>query len=68
MARARRRPHRLGRAADRPREVNVSLGEAAETGGEIGDQERLAVLKMVEAGKLTVEQAEQLFRAMEGSA
>ena len=68
MARARRRPHRLGRAADRPRQVNVTLGEAVEAGTEISDPERLAVLKMVEAGKLTVEQAEQLFRAMEGTA
>lgn len=67
MARARRRP-RFGRAADRPREVSVSLGEAAAAGGEIGEAERLAVLRMVEAGKLTVEQAEQLFRAMEGGA
>jgi hypothetical protein len=66
MARARRRPHRLGRAAERPRQVPVSLGEAAESGGEIGDEERLAVLRLLEAGKLTVEQAEQLFRAMEG--
>ncbi len=47
----------LGRGADRPREVNVTLGGAAETGSEIGDEERLAVLKMVEAGTLTVEQA-----------
>jgi len=68
MARVRRRSHRSGRAADRPGEVNVTLGEAAEVGAEIGDPERLAVLKMVEAGKLTVEQAEQLFRAMEGRA
>jgi len=71
MGRARRRAHRLGRAADGGRvpEVRVSVGDpTGEAAGEIGDEERLAILRMVESGTLTVEQAEQLFRAMGGSA
>lgn len=69
MARARRGVHRAGRGAEpgRRREVHVSLGESTgEPASDLSDQERLAVLRMVEAGTLTVEQAEQLFQAMEG--
>lgn len=71
MARARRRAHRLGRATDggRLHEVRVSVGEPA--GGaadETSDEERLAILRMVESGTLSVEQAELLFRALDGSA
>lgn len=33
---------------------------------EVTDEERLAILKMVEAGKISVEEAESLFKAIEG--
>ena len=71
MARARRGAHRLGRAADagRMHPVGMSVGNpAGDAAAEIGNEERLAILRMVESGTLTVEQAEQLFRAMDGSA
>lgn len=70
MGKARRRAHRLGRAAEagRPRDVRISFGEPPAGSAEVGDEERLAILRMVESGAITVEQAEQLFRAMEGGA
>ncbi len=70
MGKARRRAHRFGRAADagRPRDVRINIGEPPTGGAEVGDEERLAILRMVESGAITVEQAEQLFRAMEGGA
>ena len=70
MGKARRRAHRLGRVADagRPRDVRISLGEPPAAGTGVGDEERLAILRMVESGAITVDQAEQLFRAMEGGA
>ncbi len=70
MGKARRRAHRLGRAveAGRPRDVRINFGEPPAGSTEVGDEERLAILRMVESGAITVEQAEQLFRAMEGGA
>jgi hypothetical protein len=70
MGKARRRAHRPGRAADagRPRDIRINIGEAPAGGAEVGDEERLAILRMVESGAISVEQAEQLFRAMEGGA
>jgi hypothetical protein len=34
----------------------------------VGEDERLEILRMLERGAITVEQAEQLFRAMEEGA
>jgi len=70
MGKARRGAHRPGRApeAGRPRDVRISFGEPPAGSADVGDEERLAILRMVESGTITVEQAEQLFRAMEGGA
>jgi hypothetical protein len=70
MGKARRRAQRPGRAADglRPRDVRINIGEPPAAGTEVSDEERLAILRMVESGAISVEQAEQLFRAMEGGA
>lgn len=70
MGKARRRAHRLGRAANGgpPRDVRTGSGEPAAASAAVGEEERLAILRMVESGAISVEQAEQLFRAMEGGA
>lgn len=70
MGKARRRAQRMGRAAEagRTRDVRINIGEPPAGGVEVGDEERLAVLRMVASGAITVDQAEQLFRAMEGGA
>jgi hypothetical protein len=68
MSRARRRANRPGRVAEAgaPHDVRIHFGEPAPGGTPVGDEERLEILRMVESGAITVEQAEQLFRAMEG--
>jgi hypothetical protein len=68
MSRARRRANRPGRVAEAgaPHDVRIHFGEPAPGGTAVGDEERLEILRMVESGAITVEQAEQLFRAMEG--
>jgi hypothetical protein len=70
MSRARRRAHRVGRAAEAgtPQDARNHLGDPAAGGTAVGDEERLEILRMVERGAISVEQAEQLFRAMEGGA
>jgi len=70
MSKARRRAGRAGRGAETgaPTDVRMPFGEPAAGGMAVGDEERLEILRMVERGAITVEQAEQLFRAMEGSA
>jgi len=70
MSRARHRASRPGHAAGAgaPHDVRIRFGEPTSGGTAVGDEERLEILRMVESGAITVEQAEQLFRAMEGSA
>ena len=70
MSKARRRANRPGRAAEAgaPHDVRIHFGEPAAGGTAVGDEERLEILRMVESGAISVEQAEQLFRAMEGNA
>lgn len=70
MGKARRHAARAAQVAEAgaPREVRIHLGESSATETPVGDEERLEILRMVERGSLTVEQAEQLFRAMEGGA
>jgi hypothetical protein len=68
MGRARRRPHRLGRHGEAA-EAGRKSGPSGEVGSEaagVGEAERLAILKMVESGKISVDEAEKLFQAMEG--
>jgi hypothetical protein len=69
ISRARRRAGRAGCAAEAgmPRDVRIHLGESGDT-SPVGEDERLEILRMLERGAITVEQAEQLFRAMEGAA
>ncbi|MCX6070253.1 MAG: hypothetical protein NTU91_05235 [Chloroflexi bacterium] len=68
MSRSRRRANRAGRAAEggAAHNVRIHFGEPAAGGTAVGDEERLEILRMVESGAISVEQAEQLFRAMEG--
>jgi SHOCT-like domain len=70
MSKARRRAKRANRMAEAgaPHDVRIHLGEPAASATAVGDKERLEILRMVESGAITVEQAEQLFRAMEGNA
>jgi SHOCT-like domain len=67
ISKARRR---AGRAAESggAHDVRIHVGESAAAGMAVGEEERLEILRMVERGAITVEQAEQLFRAMEGGA
>jgi hypothetical protein len=65
---AQRRAEEAVRRAERQLEgfdINISAGGMART-EPVSEQERLAVLQMLEEGKITVEQAEQLLAALEG--
>jgi hypothetical protein len=68
MSRARRRTNRAGRGAEAgaAHDVRIHFGEPVAGTTAVGDEERLEILRMVERGAISVEQAEQLFRAMEG--
>lgn len=48
------------------RPANAESLEATPLHQPVGDEERMAILRMVEQKKITIEQAEQLLRALEG--
>jgi hypothetical protein len=63
--------HRHGSRGPRRQEDQTgarSAGFEAEESGEVTDDERMSVLRMLETGKITVEQAEKLFQGLEGKA
>jgi hypothetical protein len=59
---------RVEEASSRGRRIEIDLGVSSRGGGSepVSDQERLAILRMVEEKKITVEQAEQLLASLEG--
>lgn len=69
-SRARRRAHVEARVAfgdrSRPWRVEWDSGQAARAGDPVSDEERLAILRMVEQKKISVQEAEKLLSALEG--
>jgi hypothetical protein len=71
---AQRRAELKSRAAEwagrdrrrRPQPVEAAPTRAGPAAGRVNEQERLAVLRMLQEGKITAEQAEQLLAALEG--
>jgi hypothetical protein len=64
--RARRRANRMQRHAERMQRYSRRRGEGSVRSEPISNDERLMILKMVQEGRLSVEEAEQLLRTMEG--
>jgi hypothetical protein len=56
----------IGRGASRRRVVNVDFSGASEAKQSVSDEERMAILKMLQDKKITSEQADQLLAALEG--
>mgnify|MGYP000473091635 CR=1 FL=1 len=59
---------RVEEASSRGRRIEINLGVSSQRGRPepVSDQERLAILRMLEEKKITVEQAEQLLASLEG--
>jgi hypothetical protein len=59
---------RVEEASSRGRRIEINLGVGSQRGRSepVSDQERLAILRMLEEKKITVEQAEQLLASLEG--
>lgn len=56
------------RIADRPGRVDMGFRPSVKPKQEVTDEERLTILRMLEKGTVTVEEAEKLLQALEGGA
>jgi hypothetical protein len=65
--RGRKRAERARRrAGKKTRSINLSLSGRSRKKGEVSEDERLSILRMLENGTITVEEAEKLLQAIEG--
>ncbi len=52
---------------DKPHRVNINFGFAGAGASQPTDEEKLSILKMLEAGTITIEEADMLLQALEGT-